>query len=133
MREGHRANALLVELLLVILFFMLGATTLVELFADARHKSLQARATNMAIMEAENLADDLYGAEDPDKVLAELGFTQENETWTLEKDEYTLTVTGEEEAAEAGILRKYTISATGDGKDLFSLPSTRYLPKEVSP
>lgn len=133
MREGHRANALLVELLLVILFFMLGATTLVELFADARHKSLQARATNMAIMEAENLADDLYGAEDPDKVLAELGFTQENETWTLEKDEYTLTVTGEEEAAEAGILRKYTISAIGDGKDLFSLPSTRYLPKEVSP
>ena len=133
MREGHRANALLVELLLVILFFMLGATTLVELFADARHKSLQARATNMAIMEAENLADDLYGAEDPDKVLAELGFTQENETWTLEKDEYTLTVTGEEEAAEAGVLRKYTISATGDGKDLFSLPSTRYLPKEVSP
>ena len=133
MREGHRANALLVELLLVILFFMLGATTLVELFADARHKSLQARATNMAIMEAENIADDLYGAEDPDKVLAELGFTQENETWTLEKDEYTLTVTGEEEAAEAGVLRKYTISATGDGKDLFSLPSTRYLPKEVSP
>ena len=133
MREGHRANALLVELLLVILFFMLGATTLVELFADARHKSLQARATNTAIMEAENIADDLYGAENPDKVLAELGFTQENETWTLEKDEYTLTVTGEEEAAEAGILRKYTISAIGDGKDLFSLPSTRYLPKEVSP
>lgn len=133
MREGHRANALLVELLLVILFFMLGATTLVELFADARHKSLQARATNTAIMEAENIADDLYGAEDPDKVLAELGFTQENKTWTLEKDEYTLTVTGEEEATETGVLRKYTISATGDGKDLFSLPSTRYLPKEVSP
>ncbi len=133
MREGHRANALLVELLLVILFFMLGATTLVELFADARHKSLQARATNTAIMEAENIADDLYGAEDPDKVLAELGFTQDNETWTLEKDEYTLTVTGEEESADAGVLRKYTISAVGDGKDLFSMPSTRYLPKEVSP
>ena len=133
MREGHRANALLVELLLVILFFMLGATTLVELFANAKHKSLQARATNTAIMEAENIADDLYGAEDPDKVLAELGFTQENGIWTLEKDEYSLTVTGEEEAAEAGVLRKFTISATGDGKDLFSLPSTRYLPKEVSP
>ena len=27
----------------------------------------------------------------------------------------------------------FTVSATGDGKDLFSLPSTRYLPKEVSP
>jgi hypothetical protein len=133
MREGHRANALLVELLLVILFFMLGATTLVELFADARHKSLQARATNTAIMEAENIADDLYGAEEPINVLARLGFTKDNETWILEKDEYTLTVTGEEEATETGVLRKYTISATGDGKDLFSLPSTRFLPKEVSP
>ena len=79
MREGHRANALLVELLLVILFFMLGATTLVELFAGAKHKSLQARATNLGIMEAENVADDLYGAEDPDAVLQELGFTKEND------------------------------------------------------
>ena len=49
MREGHRANALLVELLLVILFFMLGSTTLVQIFADAKHKSMQARAMNVAI------------------------------------------------------------------------------------
>ncbi len=133
MREGHRANALLVELLLVILFFMLGATTLVELFAGAKHKSLQARATNLGIMEAENVADDLYGAEDPDAVLQELGFTKENDVWILEKKEYTLTVTQRTEEAEAGEFRIFTISGSGDGKDLFSLPSTRYLPKEVSP
>ena len=133
MREGHRANALLVELLLVILFFMLGATTLVELFANAKHKTMQARATNISIMEAQNIADDLYGAEDPDAVLRELGFTKNGENWILEEKDYTLTVTQAEETAEAGILRTFTISATGDGKDLFSLPSTRYLPKEVSP
>ena len=40
MREGGRANALLVELLLVILFFMLSATTIVELFAGAKHKTV---------------------------------------------------------------------------------------------
>ena len=133
MREGHRANALLVELLLVILFFMLGATTLVELFANAKHKTLQARATNVSIMEAQNIADDLYGAEDPEAVLQELGFTKNGDSWILEEKEYTLTVTQQEEAAEAGTLRTFTISATGDGKDLYSLPSTRYLPKEVSP
>ena len=43
MREGSRANALLVELLLVILFFMLGASVLVQVFASSRHKSIQAR------------------------------------------------------------------------------------------
>ena len=69
MREGGRANALLVELLLVILFFMLSATTIVELFAGAKHKTVQARATSEAIMEAQNIADDLYGADDPDAVL----------------------------------------------------------------
>ena len=133
MREGHRANALLVELLLVIFFFMLGATTLVELFAGAKHKSLQARATNVAIMEAENIADDLYGSDDPDATLEGLGFTKENDAWTLEKDEYKLTVTQADEALETGTMRKFTITGTGDGKDLFALPSTRFIPKEVSP
>ena len=133
MREGGRANALLVELLLVILFFMIGSTTLVELFANAKHRTIQARATNTAIMEAQNIADDLYGADDPDAVLKTLGFSEADGVWTLEEDEYTLKVTQQEEAAEAGVLRTFTVSATGDGADLFSLPSTRYIPKEVSP
>ncbi len=133
MREGHRANALLVELLLVIFFFMLGATTLVELFAGAKHKTIQARATNVAIMEAENIADELYGSDDPEATLKDLGFTSDSGVWTLEKKEYTLTVTQSEEALEAGTLRLFKISGTGDGKDLFTLPSTRYMPKEVSP
>ena len=133
MREGHRANALLVELLLVILFFMLGSTTLVEIFADAKHKSLQARAMNAAVMEAENISDDLYGADDPEKVLADLGFTKENDSWILTEKEYTLTVTQKDEETENGVLRIFTIDGRGDGKDLFSLPSTRYIPKEVSP
>ena len=133
MREGGRANALLVELLLVILFFMLGATTLVELFANAKHRTIQARATNTAIMEAQNIADDLYGTDDPDAVLKALGFSEADGVWTLEEDEYTLKVTQQEEVAEAGVLRTFTVSATGDGADLFSLPSTRYVPKEVSP
>ena len=133
MREGGRANALLVELLLVILFFMLGATTLVELFANAKHRTMQARATNTAIMEAQNIADDLYGTDDPDAVLKALGFSEADGAWTLEEDEYTLKVTQQEEAAESGVLRTFTVSATGDGVDLFSLPSTRYIPKEVSP
>ena len=133
MREGHRANALLVELLLVIFFFMLASMTLVELFSGAKHKTLQARATNNAIMEAENIADELYGSDDPDATLSALGFTSDGGVWTLERKEYTLTVTQSEEATEAGTLRLLKIAGTGDGQDLFTIPSTRYLPKEVSP
>ena len=133
MREGHRANALLAELLLVIFFFLLGSTTLVELFAGAKHKTIQARATNMAVMEAENLADDLYGSDDPETTLKDYGFTRQDDSWVLEKDGYTLRVTGSEETTEAGKLRTFMITGSGDGRDLFALPSTRYLPEEVSP
>ena len=133
MKEGSRANALLVELLLVIFFFMISAAVLVQVFADAKLKSRTAHATNATMLEAQNIADDLYGADDPDAVLKELGFSEGDGVWTLEETEYTLTVLQKEEETEAGILRTFTVSATGDGKDLFSLPSTRYLPKEVSP
>ena len=66
-------------------------------------------------------------------MLQERGFTKNDEGWTLEEKEYSLKVTQTDEAAEAGTLRIFTISGTGDGADLFSLPSTRYIPKEVSP
>jgi hypothetical protein len=105
----------------------------VELFAGAKHKTMQAKATNFAIMEAENIVDDLYGSDDPDATLANLGFTAENGVWRLTGKDYTLQVTQADEETEAGSLRTFTITGTGDGKQLFSLPSTRYLPKEVSP
>ena len=39
MKEGGRANALLVELMIVIFFFMIASMTLVELFArDTEHR-----------------------------------------------------------------------------------------------
>ena len=59
MKEGSRANALLVELLLVIFFFMISAAVLVQVFADAKLKSRTAHATNATMLEAQNIADDL--------------------------------------------------------------------------
>ena len=65
MKEGSRASALLVELLLVILFFMISAAILVQVFANARLKSRTAKATNASMLEAQNIAEDLYAADDP--------------------------------------------------------------------
>ena len=136
MKQRSRANALLIELVLVIFFFMLGSTVLVRLFADARHRTIQARATNVSMAAAQNVAEELYGAEDPEGWLAANGFaTAENaeKTWTLADEEYTLYVTETSEETKGGTLRTFTVSSFGDGKQLFTLPSTRYLPKEVSP
>ena len=73
MKQRSRANALLIELVLVIFFFMLGSTVLVRLFSDAKHKTVQARATNESIAIGQNIAEELYGAEDPEEWLAANG------------------------------------------------------------
>ena len=143
MKEGSRANALLVELLLVIFFFMISAAILVQVFADAKLKSRTAHATNASMLETQNVAEDLYAAKDPNAVLAAYGFTaQDDSNWVLEKDGYYLKVTLREEETDGGVLKTYDVSGiekkhNGSGEEteqtLLTLPSTRYIPKEVSP
>ena len=133
MKEGSRANALLVELLLVVFFFMIAAAILVQVFADAKLKSRTANATNYSMLEAENIAEDLYASEDPDAVLAEYGFTAEDGAWTLQKEGYMLKVTLREEETPAGVLRTYDVSGVEGEKTLLTLPAARYIPREVSP
>ena len=133
MKEGSRANALLVELLLVIFFFMISAAILVQVFADAKLKSRTAHATNASMLEAQNIAEDLYAAEDPDAVLAGYGFAAQDGGWVLEKDGYLLKVTLREEETASGTLRTYEVSGVEGDKTLLTLPSARFIPKEVSP
>ena len=133
MREGSRSIALLIELLLVIFIFMIAAAILVQIFADAKLKSRTAAATNASMLDAQNIAEELYATDNPDAVLADYGFTAENGAWVLQKDEYQLKVELREEESESGILRTYDISGIEGDKTLLTLPSTRYIPKEVSP
>lgn len=138
MKEGGRANALLVELLLVIFFFMLAAATLVQVFADAKLKSRTASATNASMLEAQNVAEEIYGSDDPEAVLEAYGFTSEDGIWVLKHDGYLLKVTKKIEETDSGLLQTYDVSGievtTNDGeKTLLTIPSTRFIPKEVSP
>ena len=131
--NGSRSNALLVELLLVIFFFMISAAILVQVFADAKMKSANAKAMNASMLDAQNIAEDLYASEDPDAVLTSYGFAAENGSWVLEKDGYLLKVTLQAEQTETGELRTYEIAGIRDGNTLLALPSARFIPKEVSP
>ena len=142
MKEGSRANALLVELLLVIFFFMISAAILVQVFADAKLKSRTAHATNASMLEAQNIAEDLYVTDSPNAVLDDYGFNEKDGVWTLEKDGYELRVTVLEEETDSGVIRKCDVSGveishdqSGNIKEniLLTIPSTRYIQKEVSP
>ena len=142
MKEGSRANALLVELLLVIFFFMIAAAILVQVFADAKLKSRTANAYNETMLEAQNIAEDLYGSDDPDAVLAGYGFTARDGGWILDQEGYSLKVNLKETETDGGLMRTYEVSgiekttdSNGTEKEtvLLTLPSARYIPKEVSP
>ena len=59
MRTGRSSNALLVELLIVIAFFMLSATILMQVFAGARTQS--DRAERIALQALKAALDDNDG------------------------------------------------------------------------
>ncbi len=133
MREGGRANTLLVELLLVIFFFMICAAVLSQIYADGKLKSRTAEATNAIMLEAQNLSEEIYGSDDPEAVLSAYGFTESEDGYVLERERYTLRVKKETEQTEVGALCTYQIVGTEGDKVLMSIPSTKYIPGEVSP
>jgi len=135
MKDVKHVNVLLLELLFVILIFMLASPVIVELYGNARLKSIQTKAANSAMLEAENLAEELYGRKDAETVLTARGFAMdaEGESWILEKEEYTMTARVSEEAQGAGVLRTVTLSAARGEKPLVEIPAVCYFPGEVSP
>ena len=132
MKNGSRANALLIELLIVIVFFMFAATTLVELFGAARERSRSAEILCAAALAYQNAAEALYDAEETEPWLKEMGFAQEENGWIREEDGYALRVTEEKNETEAGVLRTVIVAAEYDGETILALPSVRYLEKEAA-
>ena len=126
----NRSNALLVELLIVVMFFMLASTVLLQVFSTAHNQISRAGIRTRALNEAQNVADRLYAArtqDDEGAALADFGFTSdESGAQALEKDGYTLTVRFDSQAREAGNMRLYTVEAYQTDELLFTLPVARY-------
>lgn len=133
MKENGRVNALLVELLIVLLFFMLASTTLMEIFGAAKLNSSRAGASNAALMQAQNVAEQFYAADDVEQALEALGFAKEGEDWCLNSGEYELIASYLYTLDNAGALRQVELTAMYHGEALFTLPATRYVSGEVQP
>ena len=129
MKTRSRSNALLVELLIVVLFFMLAATVLMQVFAKARTMGSRARLTAEVTAEAQSMADRLYTAENPEKALADMGFTPDGALWRCKGPGYITTVTLT--AAQDGFTRQELTVTDSAGETLLTLPCSRL--REVSP
>lgn len=126
MRSGSRSSALLVELLIVIMFFMIACTILIRVFAEARRQSANAERLTVSLAEAQNVADRLYAAEDPGALLDSLGFIQQDGLWILEAADYRMEADISEEPEANGIWRRQEIRVTAEDGVLFTLPCSTW-------
>ncbi len=136
MRKRNGSNVLLVEILLAVLFFMLSATVLVQVFAGSRSLTLRSGVETRALAEAQNIADALYASEDPDATLEGLEFISSHGAWSRDYGEFSLYVTLDTEETDAGELRVGRVSgfytkrdpgaARQEDEELFTLACTRY-------
>lgn len=127
MRTANRSNALLVELLIVVLFFMLSSTVLLQVFSKAHSLSARAEVTAQVVTDAQNVADQLYAAADAEALLKRLGFEQAEDAWRRAGDGYQTAVTLRSEHTAAGVLARHEIViVSAAGEELLRLPCVRY-------
>ena len=155
MRSRNGSNVLLVEILIAVLFFMLSATVLVQVFATAHNMTRRSGVETLALAEAQNIAETLYAADDMDAALEDMGFVKSHGAWsrgykgnlhgvgevgdTEGTELYSIYVSGSSESTDGGELWTGSVSAFYSMRDpdsahpedeeLFSLPLAHY--KEV--
>ncbi len=126
MKSANRSNALLVELLIVVLFFMLSSTVLLQVFSTARSQSALSDKLIAASNAAQSAADRLYAAQDAEKELTEMGWTPEDGLWRLPGDDFDLTVSITREQQPFGEMLRYQVRAVSGEQTLVDLPAARY-------
>ena len=124
MVKHNQLNTLLMEILIVVLFFSLCSTVILDVFVGAHNQSARAGAQ----------ADALTAAPEREDVLRQSGFFERGDgTWHLSCGAYDLLVTLSEETYSAGTLETAEVTALENEQTIFTLPSARYVQGEVAP
>lgn len=125
------SNPLLVELMIVILFFTLAASVLMEIFTTADSITRRSAAETTALREGQNLAERLYAAPDGEALLVGEGFAECDGNWTKEIDNIHISVTELTQQTKVGFLKSYSVITSEGENTLLAIPVTRYVPGEV--
>ena len=128
MKTGNRSSAMLTELLIVVMFFLLTSTVLLQVFTAARAQSEQAETFAAAVAETQNVADRLYAAGGADGLLEQMGFQNAEGDWVRDDGAFLLRVYSERTEDTAGVMVRQSVTAlTPEGEELLSLPCSRWL------
>ena len=121
MKNHSHSNALLVEFLIVVLFFMLASTVLLQLFTAARTQSLRAEELSEATLLAQNLAESCQAGGSPDTFPVSSGRRISFPGSTL-----TASVESTSQQSESGTLTYYTVNIFSGDDLIYTLPSAHY-------
>ena len=128
--HGH-SNALLLELMIAVAFFILSAAVLMQVFAASHKQSERAGVLTQALCDAQNIAEKLYASDNAGQLLEEMGFSEEDGIWKYAQGSIITEVSIEEQILPDGILEMQNVRMLKDGEELIMLPSSRY--REVQP
>ncbi len=142
MKKAGKPNSLLIELVIVLLFFSLSASVILQLFVATHNKSTHSKVGSAALMLAEDL-NDRFAVSDLaiETFLAASGWVPAEDgdanayvrTVNLEGRALEVAVTGAQQTSEAGVLDEYAIDVYDRGDVIIHLPMVRYSPREVTP
>ena len=121
MKNHSHSNALLVELLIVVLFFMLASTVLLQLFTAARTQSQRAEDLSEATLLAQNLAEGLHG----DGSSGNVPLSSDGRI-SFPGSSLTASVESSSQQTEAGTLTYYTVNIYSGDDLIYTLPSANY-------
>ncbi len=121
MKNHSHSNALLVELLIVVLFFMLASTVLLQLFTAARTQSLRAEELSEATHLAQNLAERCQG----EGSLNSFPVSSDGRI-SFPGSSLTASVESTSQQSESGTLTYYTVNIYSGADLIYTLPSAHY-------
>ena len=130
--QHQKGNTLLIELVIVLFFFALSQTIILQVFARAQQINLQAQAQSFALLAAEDVAETLAVSDRPEDTLLSLGFMQTQNHFQRTDSRFLLNASITRFTQPSGMLTTITISATRGDNTLFTLPAVRYM-QEVTP
>lgn len=129
MNRRYRGSVVLVELIIVILFFALSQVVVLQVFAAAQEKTTANAARSTAVLAVQDTMECLSVSDDAEGTLLRLGYERDGEVYRrTEAHGVTLTATLNRLTQPAGVLTQVTVTAVRGEEELFSFPSLHYQP-----
>ena len=140
MNSTRKPNAMLIELVIVILFFALSASIILQLFVAASNRSVQSATDSSALIYAEDFIEQFsVSTLDADAFLREGGFESVTEGEYARELEAAngrpirMVASGDKEIAATGELDDLSLQVYDGGRVIVHRPVNRAIPTEVTP